>query len=105
MYLPPEKLYGRPGESEEETAKWQREELKMDLAKMYPGIDYKGVVLDETLVYTSDGKRSYMILDDKGVFLMCWYPDYLEYQKKKKEIDNEEEKNKIGVMRDILLGE
>ena len=80
MYLPPEKLYGRPGESEV-------------------------VVLDETLVYTSDGKRSYMILDDKGVFLMCWYPDYLEYQKKKKEIDNEEEKNKIGVMRDILLGE
>ena len=105
MYLPPEKLYGRPGESAVETAEWQRDELKIDLAKEYPGIDYKNVILDETVVYTADGKRQYMVLDDKGVFLMYWYPDYLDYEKKKKEIDNEEEKNKIGITRDILLGE
>ena len=105
MYLPPEKLYGRPGESEIETAEWQRDELKIDLAKEYPGIDYKNVILDETVVYTADGKRQYMVLDDKGIFLMYWYPDYLDYEKKKKEIDNEKEKNKIGITRDILLGE
>lgn len=105
MYLPPEKLYGRPGESAVETAEWQRDELKIDLAKEYPGIDYKNVILDETVVYTADGKRQYMVLDDKGVFLMYWYPDYLDYEKKKKEIDNEEKKNKIGITRDILLGE
>ena len=105
MYLPPEKLYGRPGESEIESAEWQRDELKIDLAKEYPGIDYKNVILDETVVYTADGKRQYMVLDDKGVFLMYWYPDYLDYEKKKKEIDNEKEKNKIGITRDILLGE
>lgn len=105
MYLPPEKLYGRPGESAIETAKWQRDELKMDLAKEYPDIDYKNVILDQAIFYTSDGKRQYMVTDDKGNFLMYWYPDYLEYQKKKKEIDIEEEKNKIGITRDILLGE
>lgn len=92
MYMPPEKVYGRLGDSFVDTVIWQREDLEMDLEEQFPGVKYDDIMLDDTLAYDDKGNIIYLITNKKGVPLMYWRPDYIKYQEKIRLKENEAKK-------------
>lgn len=94
MYMPPEKVYGRSGDSFVSTVMWQRKDLEMDLEEQHPDVKYDDIMLGDTLAYDDEGNIIYLITNKKGVPLMYWRPDYMKYQEKIRLRKNEAEETR-----------
>ena len=88
IYQPAELMYSVKDLDEDENILWLADDLLMTAREVVPDIKYEDIRYTNDLMYDENNKPIYLMTNKDGVILGRWKPDYVNYRKKKKDLEN-----------------
>ena len=88
IYQPAELMYSVKDLDEDKNILWLADDLLMTAREVVPDIKYEDIRYTNDLMYDENNKPIYLMTNKDGVILGRWKPDYVNYRKKKKDLEN-----------------
>lgn len=88
IYQPAELMYSVKDLDEDKNILWLAEDLLMTAREVVPDIKYEDIRYTNDLMYDESNKPVYLMTNKDGVILGRWKPDYVNYRRKKKDLEN-----------------
>ena len=88
IYQPAELMYSVKDLDEDKNILWLADDLLMTAREVVPDIKYEDIRYTNDLMYDENNKPIYLMTNKDGVILGRWKPDYVNYLKKKKDLEN-----------------
>ena len=88
IYQPAELMYSVKGLGKDKNILWLADDLLMTAREVVPDIKYEDIRYTNDLMYDENNKPIYLMTNKDGVILGRWKPDYVNYRKKKKDLEN-----------------
>ena len=88
IYQPAELMYSVKDLDEDKNILWLADDLLMTAREVVPDIKYEDIRYTNDLMYDESNKPIYLMTNKDGVILGRWKPDYVNYRKKKKDLEN-----------------
>ena len=88
IYQPAELMYSVKYLDEDKNILWLADDLLMTAREVVPDIKYEDIRYTNDLMYDENNKPIYLMTNKDGVILGRWKPDYVNYRKKKKDLEN-----------------
>ena len=88
IYQPAELMYSVKDLDEDKNILWLADDLLMTAREVVPDIKYEDIRYTNDLMYDENNKPIYLMTNKDGIILGRWKPDYVNYRKKKKDLEN-----------------
>ena len=88
IYQPAELMYSVKYLDEDKNILWLADDLLMTAREVVPDIKYEDIRYTNDLMYDENNKPIYLMTNKDGIILGRWKPDYVNYRKKKKDLEN-----------------
>lgn len=88
IYQPAELMYSVKDLDEDKNILWLADDLLMTAREVIPDIKYEDIRYTNDLMYDENNKPIYLMTNKDGIILGRWKPDYVNYRKKKKDLEN-----------------
>ena len=88
IYQPAELMYSVKDLDEDKNILWLADDLLMTAREVVSDIKYEDIRYTNDLMYDENNKPIYLMTNKDGIILGRWKPDYVNYRKKKKDLEN-----------------
>ena len=81
-------MYSVKDLDEDKNILWLADDLLMTAREVVPDIKYEDIRYTNDLMYDESNKPIYLMTNKDSIILGRWKPDYINYRKKKKDLEN-----------------